>query len=226
MRIGLTGSMAAGKSTVSTILFDLGFYIIDADKTAHKALTFPKVIAELEAAFGNGILDENGAANRKALANIAFSSPQNTDTLNSIIHPRVFEAMLKEAQEAEAAGRAHIVFDVPLLFETGFERHCDKVLCVIADDETRYERIMLRDGLSRTEAAARLARQMPQEEKAALSDAVIINDGSIPELEAAVITALRQIDVPLTGDRLIEAAELQSADESELESYLPDSVDD
>ena len=218
MRIGLTGSMAAGKSTVSSILSSLGLNIIDADKTAHEALGLPDVMAELEAAFGNVILYENGAVNRKALANIAFSSPQNTYTLNSIVHPRVFEAMLKEAQESSR--QAHIVFDVPLLFETGFERHCDKVLCVIADDEARYERIMLRDGLSRAEAAARLARQMPQEEKASRSDAVIINNGSAAELEEAVLAALKCIGISLES---VDGAVLS---EAELESYMPDSTDE
>lgn len=214
MRIGLTGSMAAGKSTVSAILRGLGFYIVDADKTAHSALGFPEVIAELSDAFGADILDENRLINRKALAKAAFVSAKSTEKLNYIVHPHVFEAMLREADEAEASGREHIVFDVPLLFETGFERYCDRVLCVIADDETRYTRIMLRDGLSREEASARLARQMPQEEKAARSDAVIENTGSIAELEKAVISALEHIGIsPEAEDRLNQA---------ELESYLPD----
>lgn len=217
MRIGLTGSMAAGKSTVSAILRELGFYIIDADKTAHGALAFPEVIAELSSAFGSDILEERGGVDRKALAKIAFASDENTAALNSIVHPRVFEAMLNEAEEVEQNDRKHIVFDVPLLFETGFERYCDRVLCVIADDETRYLRIMLRDGLTRAEAAARLAKQMPQQEKAARSDAVIENTGSIAELEKAVISALEHIGIsPEAEDRLNQA---------ELESYLPDDYD-
>lgn len=218
MRIGLTGSMAAGKSTVSAILRSLGFYIIDADKTAHAALGFPDVIAELSGTFGADILDENGLIERKALARVAFASKESTDTLNSIVHPRVFEAMLNEADEAEVNGREHIVFDVPLLFETGFERFLDKVLCVTADDETRYKRIMLRDGLSRDEAAARLARQMPQHEKAARSDAVIENAGSIAELEKAVISALERIGISP------EAEDEEGENDAELESYLPDDL--
>lgn len=217
MRIGLTGSMAAGKSTVSAILRKLGFYIIDADKTAHGALAFPEVIAELSSAFGSDILEERGGVDRKALAKIAFASDENTAALNSIVHPRVFEAMLNEAEEVEQNDRKHIVFDVPLLFETGFERYCDRVLCVIADDETRYLRIMLRDGLTRAEAAARLDKQMPQQEKAARSDAVIANTSSIAELEKAVISALEHIGISSKAeDRLNQA---------ELESYLPDDYD-
>jgi dephospho-CoA kinase len=125
--------------------------------------------------------------------------------------------MLNEAEEVEQNDRKHIVFDVPLLFETGFERYCDRVLCVIADDETRYLRIMLRDGLTRAEAAARLDKQMPQQEKAARSDAVIANTSSIAELEKAVISALEHIGIsPEAEDRLNQA---------ELESYLPDDYD-
>ncbi|MBQ4428256.1 MAG: dephospho-CoA kinase [Clostridia bacterium] len=217
MRIGLTGSMAAGKSTVSAILRGLGFYIVDADKTAHGALAFPEVIAELSSAFGSDILEERGGVDRKALAKIAFASDENTAALNSIVHPHVFEAMLREADEAEASGREHIVFDVPLLFETGFERYCARLLCVIADDETRYTRIMLRDGLSREEAAARLAKQMSQEEKAACSDAVIVNNGTGAELEEAVMKALEHIGIsPEAEDRL---------NQTELESYLTDDYD-
>ena len=216
MRIGLTGSMAAGKSTVSFILFGLGFHIVDADKTAHAALGFPEVIAELSAAFGENILDERGLIDRKALARAAFVSRSSTEKLNSIVHPHVFKAMLREADEAESSGREHIVFDVPLLFETGFERFCSKVLCVVADDETRYERIMLRDGLSRDEAAARLARQMGQEEKAARSDAVRVNNGTGAELEEAVKKALEAIGIsPEAG-----------SNKAELESYLPDDLDE
>ncbi|MBR5948474.1 MAG: dephospho-CoA kinase [Clostridia bacterium] len=220
MRIGLTGSMAAGKSTVSAILAELGFYIVDADKTAHAALGFPGVISDIKMVFGESVLDENGAVNRRALAGLAFLSKENTDALNAIVHPRVFEAMLNEAGEAEARGKAHIVFDVPLLFETGFERHCDRVLCVVADDETRYLRIMLRDGLSREEAAARLARQMDQDEKAARSNAVIINNGTGAELEKALLEALGHIGISP------EAEAESSANEAELESYLPDCMDE
>ena len=193
MRIGLTGSMGAGKSTVYAMLSELGFTVIDADRTAHAALGFHKVISELKAAFGAMILDEGGEVNRKALARVAFTSEAATKKLNSIVHPSVFSTMLRAADAAEAEGRAIIVFDVPLLFETGFEKHCDRVICITANDEVRYERIMLRDGLSREEAASRLARQMPQAEKAALSDAVIDNSGSLSELRAAVFAALNTL---------------------------------
>lgn len=220
MRIGLTGSMAAGKSTVSAILRGLGFYIVDADKTAHAALDFPEVIAELSTAFGRGILNASGRIERKALARAAFASDENTAALNSIVHPRVFEAMLNEAAEAETSGQRHIVFDVPLLFETGFERNCERVICVIADDETRFRRIMLRDGLTRYEAAARLARQMNQNEKAARSDAVIKNSGPLSELEGAVRAALNRIGI------LLEENEAAVFCEAELASYLPDDMDE
>lgn len=226
MRIGLTGSMAAGKSSVSAILRRSGFYIVDADKTAHAALGFPEVIAELSDTFGADILDKNGHIDRKALAKAAFASKESTDTLNSIVHPHVFKAMLDEAAEAEANGREHIVFDVPLLFETGFERFLEKVLCVTADEETRYTRIMLRDGLSREEAASRIARQMPQEEKAARSDAVIENNGTPCELMFALASALGSIGVSLPAVPPSPSPSSSDECENELDSYLPSSMDD
>lgn len=217
MRIGLTGSMAAGKSTVSLILRRLGFFIIDADELSHEVLHLPAVIFDLTAAFGEGILDKSGNIERNSLAKAAFSSKKATERLNFIVHPRVFERMLDLAAKAEAEGREHIVFDVPLLFETGFEKHCDRVICVIACDELRYERIMLRDGLSRNEASARLARQMEQAEKAARSDAVIENDGGLFELEGNVLSALASV-----GVFDLE----QPAGTSELECYYQGALDE
>ncbi len=195
MRIGLTGSMAAGKSTVSAMLRELGFFIVDADKTAHDALELPEVRNELREAFGESIFAEGGMVDRSALAAAAFSAKESTEALNAIVHPRVFESMLAKAQCALSQGREHVVFDVPLLFESGFERYCDRVICVVADDETRFGRIMRRDGLTREQAAARFARQMPQREKAARADAVIENSGSMDRLEAQVLTALQSIGI-------------------------------
>ena len=88
-----------------------------------------------------------------------------------------------------------VVFDVPLLFESGMDKYCDRVLAVAADDELRYRRIMERDGLSREQAVLRIARQMPQEEKLARADAAIFNNGDLPELSGALTEALHRIGV-------------------------------
>ena len=196
MIIGLTGSMAAGKSTVSALLRARGFFIIDADKVAHTVLKEPAVIAALADAFGSDILTAEGGVDRAKLAEKAFAAAENTEKLNSIVHPAVIERMLDSAEEFLLEyPEIPVVFDVPLLFESGMDKYCDRVLAVAADDELRYRRIMERDGLSREQAALRIARQMPQEEKLARADAAIFNNGDLPELSGALTEALHRIGV-------------------------------
>ena len=196
MMIGLTGSMAAGKSTVSALLKKLGFYIIDADEAAHRVLEAPAVIEKLTAVFGEDILGENGRIDRARLAEAAFSSAESTAELNAAVHPAVIENMLSEAEEFMLEyPEIPVVLDVPLLFESGMDRLCDRVLTVAADDETRYLRIMLRDGLTREQAARRVEKQMPQEEKMLRSDAVVFNNGGLTELRYAVLAALGELGI-------------------------------
>lgn len=214
MRIGLTGSMAAGKSTVSEQLASLGLFIIDADRIAHEVLDLPEVKLRLMQTFGEKILSPNLQIDRRALARAAFSSGEATEKLNGIVHPQTFALMLDRAKRAEDEGCEHVVFDVPLLFESGFNKYCDKVISVIADDELRYSRIMLRDGLTREEAALRIEKQMPQAQKAALSDAVIVNNESMEALSAEIAEALCAIGVKLPPVQV------------ELDNYLPDILDE
>ncbi|MBQ1684763.1 MAG: dephospho-CoA kinase [Clostridia bacterium] len=187
MIIGLTGGMASGKSTVSAMLKEYGLYVLDADEEAHAVLELPAAASELAALFGEDILDEGGAVVRARLAEKAFASAEETAKLNAVIHPAVIRAMLEKAEEFLLEyPEIPVVFDVPLLFESGMDRLCDRVVTVAADDEVRYLRIMLRDGLTREQASRRIARQTPQEEKIARSDAVVFNNGTLTELRAEV----------------------------------------
>ncbi len=187
MILGLTGSMASGKSTVSAMLKEYGLYVLDADEEAHAVLELPAAASELAALFGEDILDEGGAVVRARLAEKAFASAEETAKLNAVIHPAVIRAMLEKAEEFLLEyPEIPVVFDVPLLFESGMDRLCDRVVTVAADDEVRYLRIMLRDGLTREQASRRIARQTPQEEKIARSDAVVFNNGTLTELRAEV----------------------------------------
>lgn len=205
MIIGLTGSMASGKSTVSAMLREYGFYVVDADEEAHAVLELPAVRRELAELFGEDILDENGAVVRARLAEKAFASAEETAKLNAVTHPAVIQAMLEKAEEFSLEyPEIPVVFDVPLLFESGMDKLCDRVVTVAADDEVRYLRIMLRDGLTRTEASRRVARQMPQEEKIARSDEVIFNNGTLTELRREVTRVLTWLGL---GAFLPEGAE-------------------
>lgn len=205
MILGLTGSMASGKSTVSAMLKEYGLYVLDADEEAHAVLELPAVRRELAELFGEDILDENGAVVRARLAEKAFASAEETAELNAVTHPAVIQTMLEKAEEfALEYPEIPVVFDVPLLFESGMDKLCDRVVTVAADDEVRYLRIMLRDGLTRTEASRRVARQMPQEEKIARSDEVIFNNGTLTELRREVTRVLTWLGL---GAFLPEGAE-------------------
>ena len=194
MILGLTGSMASGKSTVSAMLKEYGLYVLDADEEAHAVLELPAAASELAALFGEDILDEDGAVVRARLAEKAFASAEETAKLNAVIHPAVIRAMLEKAEEFLLEyPEIPVVFDVPLLFESGMDRLCDRVVTVAADDEVRYLRIMLRDGLTREQASRRIARQTPQEEKIARSDAVVFNNGTLTELRAEVGRVLSEL---------------------------------
>lgn len=188
MIFGLTGSMAAGKSTAAQILKNKGFTVIDADKIAHKVIETHEVKAELRAAFGDGIFTPDGAVNHRALAGAAFETGRVAE-LNAITHPHIKEKMLAEAEIAESKfGCA--VLDVPLLIESGMNADCDFVLLITAGIETRYARIMKRDGLTREQAQARLSNQMPQWEKKKYADYIINNDGDEKELERDLMNAV------------------------------------
>ncbi len=201
MIIGLTGSMAAGKSTVSAMLKELGFYIIDADKTAHAAIETPEVRQRIIEVFGDDILSPDGRIDRRLLAEKAFASAEKTAELNAIIHPAVIETMLEDADWFSLEyPEIPVVFDVPLLFESGMDKFCDRILTVAADDEIRYLRIMLRDGLTREAAARRVEKQMPQEEKIARSDAAVWNNKGLAELRANLLSALAAIGCEPLGD--------------------------
>lgn len=188
MIIGLTGSMAAGKSAVSAILRRLGCFIVDADAAAHDIIKDETVKAELIGAFGSGII-ENGEVSRRLLGAKAFANETELARLNSITHPRIVKRIVEEAAAAEPKYPA-VVIDAPLLIESGLNQKCDCVWLVCANIYTRYARIMQRDGLSRAEAVRRTARQMPQWKKKRYAQVIIDNDAGLDALEAQVKNAI------------------------------------
>lgn len=192
--IGLTGSMAAGKSTVARHLAKLGAYVADADQAARQVvLPGTAGLQALTERFGLGILRPDGALDRLALSTIAFGDAAALTDLNAITHPRIRVLLEAELAEARAGGAQAAVLDAALLLEARWQDLCDEVWLVTAPVEARLNRAMARDGLSREAAQARMTTQMPEEEKRALADVILENGGSIETLFAQTEAAYARL---------------------------------
>ena len=182
--IGLTGTIGAGKSTVSARLSKLGAHIVDADLLAHRAAEPGREGAvRIRAMFGPMVFHEDGTLDRKKLAGIVFSDDAAREKLNAALHPIIFSMMEEEIRsywERDPCGM--VVLDVPLLFESGWDAHVEETLVITAREEICLERIMKRDGCTKDAARARILAQMPASEKCARADTVIDNSGTLSEL--------------------------------------------
>lgn len=174
--IGLTGQTGAGKSTVAKLLEEKGVYNVDADLLARKAVESPEVIAALCAEFGDDIIVD-GALDRRELARRAFTSPEKQAILNSITHPEVTKLAALEIHKAQSEGKKAALIDAALLFESCLPSICNLTVSVVADKETRLERIMNRDGISREDALIRMNAQKDEEFYKEKADIVIFNNG-------------------------------------------------
>ncbi|MBE3569285.1 MAG: dephospho-CoA kinase [Bacillales bacterium] len=180
--IGLTGGIASGKSTVSSLLKEKGYTVIDADAAA-KIVVQPgeEAYNKIVNAFGKEILLENGEINRRKLGDLVFRNEQKRLQLNSIVHPAVRKQMLLEKEQAIRDGKQTVILDIPLLFESGLTWMVDKTIVVYVDGSIQLERLMKRNGLDKEDAEIRISAQMPLEEKVKKADAVIHNNGTIAE---------------------------------------------
>lgn len=193
-RVGLTGNIAAGKSSVAAAWRALGAPVVDADELAREAVAPGSPgLARLVQAFGPAILDEAGALDRAALRRIVFADPAARRTLEAITHPEI--ARLRDEAEArlEAAGERIVVHDIPLLFEVGLEDAFDTLVLVDAPPEVRRERIVRERGLTEAEARAMIDAQMPSAAKRPRADIVIDNVGTPAELKREAERVWRQI---------------------------------
>ncbi len=182
--IGLTGGIATGKSTFAAALRALGAPVIDADLLARAAVAKGTPgLAAIAAAFGEDALGPDGELDRRRMAELVFADARERARLESILHPRVRKLFREERARLEGEGHAVAFYDVPLLYEVGLDREVDLVVVVWAPRESQIGRLASRDGLSRAEAEARLATQLPIDEKAARADLVIVNDGDRLDLE-------------------------------------------
>lgn len=203
--VGLTGGIGSGKSTVATLLRDLGAVVIDADAIVHEMQEAGKpLLAEMVAAFGPDILDVNGALDREALGRIVFSDPAQRARLGAIVHPKVGAEMAHRLAAARASGAPLVVLDVPLLLEgreagRGAPAPYECVIVVWAPEGAQLERQMRRDGRDRDEALRRIRSQMSLDEKRRLADHVIDNSGSPEETEQQVRALYQRLVTDTAG---------------------------
>jgi len=188
MVIGITGGIGSGKSTVARILRDLGAKVIDADRISREVTAKgKKALDDIVGTFGSGILNEDGELDRKKLADIVFNDPERLKLLEAIVHKYVIEEIEKRVNALKNEGNSDIiVLDVPIPVERGFIDLADQVWVVTCDMETRIKRIMERSCYTYEEAVRRINSQMREEEYLKIADEVIVNNGSIEELENAV----------------------------------------
>lgn len=192
MILGLTGGIACGKTTISNMFKKIGIEVVDADVVAREVLELPEVLKEIRETYGD-IIFENDKLDRKKMRDIIFNNKDNIKKLNSIVHPKVIKVFQDEYNKKKLKEDV-IVFDIPLLFEVGLEKFCDKILVVYVKEEVQIERIMRRDGSSRELAKKIIDAQMNLGEKIKLADYIIENSGTIDELEKKIKLILSRIE--------------------------------
>jgi dephospho-CoA kinase len=227
-RIGLTGSIGSGKSTVAKLLTARGISVLDADAVAREVSSSPAVLSEVSSVLGAEYVIDGGL-NRSALAKLVFENPEARAALNAIIHPAVRAEMARRETQLEVGGAIAVVQDIPLLFENGLEKLFDAAILVDAPLETRVSRVMLRDGLTREQIMARNAAQMPAAEKRARADFVLENDGDEMNLETQLEAVLQKLGLAqglrigrLEGKLFVNDADFVAAD-TEIQKMFDDS---
>ncbi|MDX1252586.1 MAG: dephospho-CoA kinase [Gammaproteobacteria bacterium] len=188
IRIGLTGGIGSGKSTVADCFAELGVAVIDADQIARELVEpgRPALDAIVDA-FGRDILDGSGQLDRARLRALVFDNTTRRQQLETILHPLIRTEMRKRADALEASGAPYAILCIPLLLETGQTDLADRILVVDAPEELRYQRVRARNGLPDSQIAAIIAAQVSREQRLAAADDIIVNDGDLPKLQRQVI---------------------------------------
>jgi dephospho-CoA kinase len=199
MEVGLCGRSGSGKGYVSAVFARFGIPSVDTD-AVYRALTGPApepspCMRALSERFGPSVLSPDHSLNRAAMRTLVFGegNGENLADLNAISHRFIREDTRRRTAELFEAGYPVVLVDAPLLYESGFDSFCEAVVCVTAPEDVILRRIMARDGLSREDAAKRLAAQIPAEELEERADFTIVNDGSLQELEARVEAVAREL---------------------------------
>jgi dephospho-CoA kinase len=191
--IGLTGGIASGKSTVSNMLRELGADVIDADLLSREVVEPGTPGLEQIAHRFPGVIGPDGRLDRAKLGARIFFDPNERAALNAIVHPLVQEEFRRRTEALERQGKALVVYDAALLIENGLHEKMDAVVVVDAPEDAQRKRLMERNGLTREEADARIASQMPLREKVKRATWVVDNGGSLESTRAQVERIWREL---------------------------------
>lgn len=196
LRIGLTGGIGSGKSTVASMLSNMGAVVMDADAISRQ-LTAPggKALEAIAQTFGSHMIGADGAMDRQAMRALVFANPGARQQLEAIIHPLVTQTIRQQAQAAVDAGARAVVLDIPLLVEGAdrWRKEVDKILVVDCTEDTQIERVMQRSGLQREEVQRIIAQQASREQRAQIADVLLFNEGlDMAALQAEVEKVARQ----------------------------------
>jgi dephospho-CoA kinase len=187
LKVGLTGGIGTGKSTVSKILFADGFKILDADLVARQVLaTYPEILEKVKIEFGEGFFDWRGEFRRKEFGNHIFRFPKQRIKYEAIIMPFIKKEIKEAFKRYEANGETIVILDAPLLVETDLYKEMDYVILVWADNKTQIQRVRGRDNVSNLDAISRVNSQMALEEKKQFSNIIVDNNGEVVKTESQV----------------------------------------
>ena len=195
LRVGLTGSIAVGKSFVCEVFRELGCHVLDADQTARDVVR-PGThgLQQIAATFGTDVMQPNGELDRSKLGSIVFADKEKRLLLNSIVHPLVIEAQdkwLRERENEDPHGIA--VIDAALMIESGGYKRFDSLIVVWCEPAIQLQRLMLREKLTQTDAVMRIAAQMPQDEKKRFADFLIDTSKGFEDTRRQVIDVFGQL---------------------------------
>ncbi|MDV6377564.1 dephospho-CoA kinase [Sporosarcina sp. GW1-11] len=193
MIIGLTGSIASGKSTVATMLREMGYPIVDADVIARQVVEpGSPLLLEIEKVFGASVIQEDGSLHRENLGAIIFNDETKRRQLNELMHPAIRSQMVSQKDQYLEQEFETVILDIPLLFESQLHSYVEKILVVSVTKEVQKQRLIARNKLTEQEADARIASQLDMSSKEQGADAVIYNNGTIEETEKQLVEILEK----------------------------------
>ena len=198
-RIGLTGSIATGKSTVTNMLKELGAFVIDCDKMARDVVApGTRGLAKIEAAFGKDAVAADGSMDRVYIGDLVFRNPEMKKRLENYIFPLIFEALDEELLRLEREGATPVVFlDMPLLYEVKYDSYVDEVWLVYVPFEVQLSRLMKRNGYTKEEALLRIYSQISVDKKKSLAQQVIDNSGTLEDTKEQVRSLWERLQMRL-----------------------------